>query len=65
MGESLGSGARVHGCGDGARMAPDVPEAFRMLYRERAPGADGTAAEAWFNELIAAGRYVEDVYAVG
>jgi hypothetical protein len=26
-------------------MAPGVPEAFRMLYRERTPGADGTAAE--------------------
>jgi cytochrome P450/NADPH-cytochrome P450 reductase len=36
-----------------------------MLYRERTPGADGTAAEARFNELIAAGRYVEDVYAAG
>ncbi|WP_399133937.1 hypothetical protein [Streptomyces sp. Li-HN-5-11] len=46
-------------------MAPGVREAFRTLYRERTPGADAAAAEEWLNELVAAGRYVEDVYAAG
>ncbi|MGA5036699.1 cytochrome P450 [Streptomyces capoamus] len=61
----LTAGARVYVCGDGARMAPGVREAFRTLYRERTPGADGTAAERWLDELVAGGRYVEDVYAAG
>ncbi|MFJ4523334.1 cytochrome P450 [Streptomyces sp. NPDC088810] len=61
----LTAGARVYVCGDGARMAPGVREAFRTLYRERTPGTDGAAAERWLNELVADGRYVEDVYAAG
>ncbi|KOV96684.1 cytochrome P450 [Streptomyces sp. NRRL B-3648] len=61
----LTAGARVYVCGDGARMAPGVREAFRTLYRERVPDADGAAAERWLNELVADGRYVEDVYAAG
>ncbi|MFB7507367.1 cytochrome P450 [Streptomyces broussonetiae] len=61
----LNSGARVYVCGDGARMAPGVREAFRTLYRERTPDADGPAAERWLNVLVADGRYVEDVYAAG
>ncbi|MEU9479012.1 cytochrome P450 [Streptomyces sp. NPDC048191] len=61
----LDSGARVHVCGDGARMAPGVREAFRTLYRERTPGSDETAARRWLDSLVADGRYVEDVYAAG
>ncbi|GAA2785244.1 cytochrome P450 [Streptomyces rameus] len=61
----LGAGARVYVCGDGARMAPGVREAFRTLYRERTPGADETAAQRWLDTLVADGRYVEDVYAAG
>ncbi|KOV64719.1 cytochrome P450 [Streptomyces sp. MMG1121] len=61
----LTAGARVYVCGDGSRMAPGVREAFRTLYRERSPGADGAAAESWLNSLVADGRYVEDVYAAG
>ncbi|GHH00806.1 bifunctional cytochrome P450/NADPH--P450 reductase [Streptomyces lanatus] len=59
----LGEGARVYVCGDGARMAPGVREAFRTLYRDRTPGADDAAAERWLDGLVAEGRYVEDVYA--
>ncbi|MFJ9373470.1 cytochrome P450 [Streptomyces sp. NPDC101455] len=59
------AGARVFVCGDGSRMAPGVREAFRTLYRDRTPGADGAAAERWLNALMADGRYVEDVYAAG
>ncbi|MFG3200565.1 cytochrome P450 [Streptomyces sp. NPDC048192] len=61
----LEAGARVYVCGDGARMAPGVREAFRALYRERTPGADAAAAERWLGALVADGRYVEDVYAAG
>ncbi|MBB5928464.1 bifunctional cytochrome P450/NADPH--P450 reductase [Streptomyces echinatus] len=61
----LTAGARVYVCGDGARMAPGVREAFRTLYRERTPGADETAAQRWLDALVADGRYVEDVYAAG
>ncbi|MGW6529273.1 bifunctional cytochrome P450/NADPH--P450 reductase [Streptomyces venezuelae] len=63
----LEAGARVHVCGDGARMAPGVREAFHDLHRKHA-GGDGsreaarTAAEAWWQGLVAEGRYVEDVY---
>ncbi|MBV2357272.1 cytochrome P450 [Streptomyces sp. J2-1] len=61
----LERGARVHVCGDGSRMAPGVRAAFRALYRDRTPGADGTAAERWLDSLVADGRYVEDVYTGG
>ncbi|MGW4290464.1 bifunctional cytochrome P450/NADPH--P450 reductase [Streptomyces sp. NPDC004673] len=63
--ELLGAGARVYVCGDGARMAPGVREAFRTLYRDRTPGADEASAARWLDELVGAGRYVEDVYAAG
>ncbi|MGW1893837.1 cytochrome P450 [Streptomyces sp. NPDC002004] len=59
----LTDGARVYVCGDGARMAPGVRDAFRTLFRDRTPGADAGAAETWLKELVAEGRYVEDVYA--
>ncbi|MGW7522120.1 bifunctional cytochrome P450/NADPH--P450 reductase [Streptomyces sp. NPDC054783] len=61
----LDAGARVYVCGDGARMAPGVREAFRTLYRERTPGGDEAAAGRWLDSLVAEGRYVEDVYAAG
>ncbi|MDH6125485.1 cytochrome P450 [Kitasatospora sp. GP82] len=58
----LDAGARVYVCGDGARMAPGVRDAFRTLYLERIPGADRAGAHHWLQTLIAQGRYVEDVY---
>ncbi|CAL9284235.1 bifunctional cytochrome P450/NADPH--P450 reductase [Streptomyces sp. SudanB182_2057] len=61
----LSAGARVYVCGDGARMAPGVREAFRTLYREHTPDADAAQAERWLDSLVADGRYVEDVYAAG
>ncbi|MEV7343495.1 cytochrome P450 [Streptomyces sp. NPDC093544] len=58
----LDEGARVYVCGDGSRMAPGVRDAFRTLHADRNPGGD---SEQWLNDLIASGRYVEDVYAAG
>ncbi|MFF1705368.1 cytochrome P450 [Streptomyces sp. NPDC058252] len=60
--ELLNAGARVYVCGDGSRMAPGVREAFRTLHADRTPGGD---SERWLDDLIASGRYVEDVYAAG
>lgn len=65
VGRLLDAGARVYVCGDGARMAPGVREAFRALYRGRTRGADEAAAQRWLDEMTATGRYVEDVYAAG
>ncbi|MFF9817319.1 cytochrome P450 [Streptomyces sp. NPDC014006] len=65
VGRLLDAGARVYVCGDGARMAPGVREAFRALYRGRTRGADEAAAQRWLDEMTTAGRYVEDVYAAG
>lgn len=62
--ELLESGGRVYVCGDGARMAPGVREAFKGLHT-KFTGGDAGAAEAWWRELVAEGRYVEDVYAGG
>ncbi|MEV7426640.1 cytochrome P450 [Streptomyces sp. NPDC091212] len=59
----LEAGARVHVCGDGARMAPGVRETLRGLYLRRTPGADEAAAHGWLQSLADRGRYVEDVYA--
>lgn len=57
--ELLEAGAKVHVCGDGRRMAPGVRDAFRHLHDQHRTGD----AEAWLQELITTGRYVEDVYA--
>ncbi|MEU6825475.1 cytochrome P450 [Streptomyces atriruber] len=58
----LESGARVHVCGDGARMAPGVREAFRQLHMKHSGADSPEQAEAWWQGLVAEGRYVEDVY---
>ncbi|UFQ19595.1 MULTISPECIES: bifunctional cytochrome P450/NADPH--P450 reductase [Streptomyces] len=58
----LEAGATVRVCGDGSRMAPGVRQAFQRI-RTKCEGGDAAAAEAWWQGLVAAGRYVEDVYA--
>lgn len=60
--EQLEAGAEVYVCGDGARMAPGVREAFRAVYLKHTPGAQDAEAHEWLQRLIARGRYVEDVY---
>jgi cytochrome P450 / NADPH-cytochrome P450 reductase len=62
VGALLDAGARVLVCGDGSRTAPGVREALRALLAEghpdRGPGRG-------LDDLIASGRYVEDVRAAG
>ncbi|MDO5500708.1 MAG: hypothetical protein Q4F67_13610 [Propionibacteriaceae bacterium] len=58
----LQDGAHVRVCGDGRLMAPDVRAAFRRLHRKHTGGSEEDA-EAWLRELMASGRYVEDVWA--
>ncbi|MEU6990895.1 cytochrome P450 [Streptomyces sp. NPDC046465] len=57
----LEAGAQVYVCGDGSRMAPGVREAFQRLHAKYT-GGGSAAAEAWWRDLAASGRYVEDVY---
>ncbi|RKN77809.1 cytochrome P450 [Streptomyces klenkii] len=59
---ALEAGARIYVCGDGRRMAPGVRESFQQLHVQYG-GGDEVSATAWLQDLIAAGRYVEDVYA--
>ncbi|MCC9307385.1 cytochrome P450 [Kitasatospora sp. RB6PN24] len=59
----LQAGAEVYVCGDGARMAPGVRDAFQALYLDHTPDADEAGAWKWLQELVKHGRYVEDVYA--
>ncbi|WP_018161681.1 cytochrome P450 [Smaragdicoccus niigatensis] len=54
--------AYVYVCGDGARMAPGVRQAFLDIYRART-GADEAAARDWMVGLVQSDRYVEDVFA--
>ena len=63
--ELLGDPAKdthVYICGDGARMAPAVRQAFLDIYCART-GADESAAREWLIGLVESDRYVEDVWA--
>ena len=51
-------------CGDASRMAPDVRQAFKDLFREKA-GTSETEAQAWLNGLVSSHRYLEDIWASG
>ncbi|GAA0388986.1 hypothetical protein [Streptomyces luteireticuli] len=57
----LQDGAKVYVCGDGNRMAPGVRAAFRAIHA-RHTGGDDAGAEQWWQNLVAEGRYVEDVH---
>ena len=52
----------VYVCGDGAKMAPAVRQAFLDIYRART-GADESQARDWLIGLVESDRYVEDVWA--
>ncbi|MCV7229806.1 bifunctional cytochrome P450/NADPH--P450 reductase [Mycolicibacterium komossense] len=52
----------VYVCGDGAKMAPAVRQAFIDIYRART-GDDESAARDWLIGLVESDHYVEDVWA--
>lgn len=63
--ELLGDPAKhthVYVCGDGAKMAPAVRQAFIDIYRERT-GDNESQARDWLIGLVESDRYVEDVWA--
>jgi cytochrome P450/NADPH-cytochrome P450 reductase len=58
----LAADGAIYICGDASKMAPDVRRAFATIYMSKT-GADEPAAEAWLNDLAAAGSYIADVWA--
>ena len=54
--------AHVFVCGDGARMAPAVRQAFLDIYSSRT-GASESEARDWLIGLVESDHYVEDVWA--
>jgi cytochrome P450/NADPH-cytochrome P450 reductase len=52
----------VYVCGDGAKMAPAVRQAFLDIYCTRT-GSDESRARDWLIGLVESDRYVEDVWA--
>lgn len=56
------SDTHVFVCGDGAKMAPAVRQAFIDIYRART-GASESDARDWLIGLVESDRYVEDVWA--
>lgn len=52
----------VYVCGDGARMAPAVRQAFLDIYCART-GSDESQGRDWLIDLVESDRYVEDVWA--
>lgn len=57
----LEAGAHFYVCGDASRMAKDVDETL-VLIAQRHGGLSPEAAEEWKKGLVAAKRYVRDVY---
>jgi sulfite reductase (NADPH) flavoprotein alpha-component len=54
-------GASIYVCGDATRMAPDVHAALRDVAQAHG-GHSADAAQAYLDELVAARRYLRDVY---
>lgn len=57
--ELIDAGATIYVCGDGRYMAPAVRDALIAIYEERQGEESG---RAWLDDLIRAGRFVEDVW---
>lgn len=53
----------VYVCGDGAKMAPAVRQAFVDIYRAHTGDDDETQARDWLSGLVESDHYVEDVWA--
>jgi len=54
-------GASLYVCGDATRMAPDVHAALREVAQAHG-GHSAESAQAFLDELVAARRYLRDVY---
>ncbi len=54
--------ATVFVCGEAARMAPAIRQAFAGLF-QRQTGAGAADAQAWLAGLAAGNRYLEDIWA--
>ena len=57
----LEEGAHFYVCGDAKRMAKDVEDTLLQIAVEQG-GKTSTAAKAWLDGLVKAGRYQRDVY---
>ncbi len=57
-----GKDTHVYICGDGAKMAPAVRQAFIDIYRAKT-GEDESQARDWLIGLVESDHYVEDVWA--
>ncbi len=57
----IDQGARIYICGDGARMEPDVREALKVIYAEKARASEDDASR-WIETMIEKERYVLDVW---
>jgi sulfite reductase (NADPH) flavoprotein alpha-component len=63
--ELLEAGAHFYICGDASAMAPAVEEELLRVIAARVAGDDGdkqAAARAYFDKLVAAGRFERDVW---
>ncbi|MBF6561212.1 MAG: cytochrome P450 [Candidatus Binataceae bacterium] len=60
----IADGAVIYVCGDASRMAPDVRRTFASIYAAK-NGASPAQADAWIDQMTAAGRYLVDVWSGG
>jgi cytochrome P450/NADPH-cytochrome P450 reductase len=60
----LQDNAIIFVCGDASRMAPDVRTAFAGIFKNQTGASDGDA-HAWLTGLVAADRYLEDIWPSG
>jgi cytochrome P450/NADPH-cytochrome P450 reductase len=57
----LGDGALLCLCGDGKAMAPAVRNTLLRIATDKL-GGDASAAQTWFGDLTAKGRFLQDVF---
>ena len=56
-------GAIIYICGDASKMAPDVHKVFATIYQDKT-GKSEQEANQWLDELMAANRYLVDVWGI-
>ena len=55
----LGDGALLYLCGDGKAMAPAVRDTLLRIATDKL-GGDASAAQTWFGDLTAHGRFLQE-----